>query len=171
MLAERSSYVHAQQVCDDDGDRAPCFYARKIDGCSWSVRRNEGSGGVLKAQWRDSGGLKIDIGQDSYRIWLLFVIPGEKSHNLQARILLGGNDTRAEDYYRSQKPIYNNSTDFELRRSWAQIGFPRTDATWEELISFRVQRMAEFLEKDDIRDFLIEKDKYSFNPIARIQSH
>jgi len=77
----------------------------------------------------------------------------------EARILLGGNDTRAEDYYRSQKPIYNNSTDFELRRSWAQIGFPRTDATWEELISFRVQRMAEFLEKDDIRDFLIEKDK------------
>ena len=37
--------------------------------------------------------------------------------------------------------------------------YPSTDATWEELLAFRVQRMAMLLREDKYLDFLIEKDK------------
>ena len=36
---------------------------------------------------------------------------------------------------------------------------PSTDATWEESLAFRVQRMAMLLREDEDLDFLMEKDK------------
>jgi len=78
----------------------------------------------------------------------------------QMRVVVGGSGRYAHNYYLEQMPYYaNSSKDFTLRRSWSTIGYPSVDATWEELLTFRVQRMAELLEQDNTLDFLIEKDK------------
>eukprot|EP00471_Norrisiella_sphaerica_P002187 CAMPEP_0184487712 /NCGR_PEP_ID=MMETSP0113_2-20130426/10282_1 /TAXON_ID=91329 /ORGANISM="Norrisiella sphaerica, Strain BC52" /LENGTH=407 /DNA_ID=CAMNT_0026870101 /DNA_START=241 /DNA_END=1461 /DNA_ORIENTATION=+ len=78
----------------------------------------------------------------------------------EGRLFIGGNETGARDYYTAQVPEFQNlSTSFTLRRSWEFIGHPGEGASWEEMLSFRVQRMAEMLEREDIHDFLIEKDK------------
>jgi len=78
----------------------------------------------------------------------------------EMRRMVGGTDRYAHKYYLEQRPLFfQNTSDFTLRRSWSAIGYPSADATWEELLTFRVQRMAELLERENTLDFLIEKDK------------
>mmetsp|Transcript_17388 Transcript_17388/g.27785 ORF Transcript_17388/g.27785 Transcript_17388/m.27785 type:complete len:188 (+) Transcript_17388:74-637(+) len=79
----------------------------------------------------------------------------------QGRVIIGGDESFAREYFMEQKDQHlKHARNFTLRRSWGLIGYPNAaSVSWEDLISFRVQRMADLLEQEDVHDFLIEKDK------------
>lgn len=79
----------------------------------------------------------------------------------KARILAGGDPSRAAEYFATQEPRWQGlASQFVWRGTWGLVGYPAADASWEELLSHRAARMAQMLQPPiEAKDFLVEKDK------------